>query len=169
MVERAHALLFAMLLGVAGCASGPRLVPPSSPNPLVGAALPDFHRPLVGGDGVDTKKERGRVIVLKFFAKYCVPCRRSLPAAEVVHRDFPDALFIGVSEDESEDDALVQIRQFGLSFPVLVDRGNVLAGRFRATELPVVFVVDRKGHVAWVGGPEQGDDQLRQALRAVSD
>lgn len=107
-------------------------------------------------------------MVVKFFAKYCIPCQRSLPVAESVHRDHPDVLFIGVSEDETEDQALAQVRLYGLSFPVVLDRGNVLAGRFRAMDLPVVFVVDRRGKVAWVGGPEQAGDQLGDAVRAAS-
>lgn len=109
------------------------------------------------------------MVVVKFFARYCVPCRKTLPTAEELHRSHPDVLFVGVSEDETEDDALLQVRQYGLSFPVVLDRGNVLAGRFRATELPAVFVIDRRGKVTWVGGPEQSDDHLREAIRAASE
>jgi hypothetical protein len=50
---------------------------------------------------------------------------------------------------------------------VIVDRGNVLAGKFRVRELPVVFVGDRQGKVVWVGGPAQKEDDLRAAIEAV--
>ena len=40
---------------------------------------------------VGTKQARGSVLVLKFFAKYCEPCVRTLPATEAIHPDSPDA------------------------------------------------------------------------------
>lgn len=105
--------------------------------------------------------------MVKFFAKYCEPCTRTLPAAEQLHRKHPKVAFVGVSEDEYPSDAEELIASYGLSFPVIYDRGNVLAGRFRVTEMPATFVVDRAGIVRWVGGPGQSEDDLTAALAAV--
>lgn len=155
-----------LALCVAAC--GGARAPASSPSPLLGRPFPDFRRPAVEGPAIDTAGARGRVMVVKFFAKYCIPCQRTLPLAEAVHHDHPEVVFIGVSEDETEEQALAQIRQYELSFPVVVDRGNVLAGRLRAVDLPVVFVVGPSGKIRWVGGPEQAGDELEGAVRAAS-
>ena len=88
----------------AGCASKPAL-PASSPSPLVGSAVPDFRRPTLDGATFDTKAERGHVVVVKFFAKYCEPCRKTLPETERLHRARPEITIVGVDEDEHESDA----------------------------------------------------------------
>lgn len=158
-------LLPALPLLVA-CA-GPAVLPPSAPSPLLHRDLPRFHRPTLAGTSVDTASLAGHITVVKFFAAYCAPCQRTLPEAEALHRDRPDVAFIGVSEDEHEDDAVAQVQRYALTFPVVRDAGNVLAGRFRVTELPATFVVGRGGRVVWVGGSTQESGTLRQALEAL--
>jgi hypothetical protein len=48
-----------------------------------------------------------------------------------------------------------------------MDRGNVLAGRFRVRDIPVTFVIDAEGVVRWIGGPEQDERDLERALSAT--
>jgi thiol-disulfide isomerase/thioredoxin len=105
--------------------------------------------------------------VVKFIAKNCVPCQRTLPAMERLHREHPDIVIVGVSEDETEDDARALAGLHRLTFPVVVDSGNVLAGRYRVTDLPVTFVVDRAGTIVWVGGPEKSEGELVSAVLTV--
>jgi peroxiredoxin len=166
-LARGTALLLALSAG--GCPkpapSGP---PPSAPSPLYEGAAPDFSRPSLSGAQVDTAALRGQTVVIKFFAKYCEPCKRTLPAAQRLHEEHPEVAFIGVSEDESQSDAEALITSYGLSFPVVLDRGNVLAGRFRVSEIPVTFVIDAQGVVRWVGGPGQSEDDLARAVASLS-
>ena len=56
----------------------------------------------------------------------------------------------------------------GSRFPVVHDAGNVLAGRFRVTDLPATFVIDGAGRIAWVSGPGQSDGALDRAVAAVA-
>jgi hypothetical protein len=91
------------------------------------------------------------VVVLELFAEHCVPCVKSLPAAEQAHRSRPDAAFIGLSEDDDTAGAERMVLRHGLTFPVVHDTGRVLAGRLRLTELPATVIADRKGTVRWVG------------------
>lgn len=155
-------LLVALILG---CATAPP--PPSAPSPLVGRAAPDFTRPTLAGQRLDTRALRGRPVVYEFFAKYCEPCQRTLPALERLHRERPDLAVVGIAEDERASEAAEVVASFGLTFPVVHDQGNVLSGRFRVTALPVAFLVDREGVVRWVGGSGQGEDDLARALDAL--
>jgi cytochrome c biogenesis protein CcmG, thiol:disulfide interchange protein DsbE len=147
---------------VSSCAAA--APPPSARSPLLSKAVPSFKRPTLDGAMFDTAEARGKVMVVKFFAKYCEPCKRTLPRAEQLHQSRPDVAFVGVSEDESESDAREVKDRFGLSFPIVMDRGNVLSGRFRVTEMPVTFVVAKDGRVLWVGGPDQNEDDLARAI-----
>jgi len=147
------------------CACGAALPPPSAPSPLLGGPLPNIARPTL--DGTPLEAVDGRAVVVKFFAKYCEPCQRTLPAAQRLHLERQDVLFVGVAEDEHASDVVETVQRFGLTFPVIHDRSNVLAGRFRVRELPVTFVADRSGVVRWVGGPGQSETDLEQALSSV--
>ncbi len=151
-----------------GCASTPQgPPPPSAASPLVQQTAPDFKRPTLRGPMLDTQSLRGRVVVVKFFAEYCEPCKRTLPAAQALHERYDQVAFIGVSEDERQDSAQNMVNAFGLTFPVVMDRANVLAGRYRVRELPITFVIDAAGTVAWVGGPSQDHDDLERVLTSL--
>jgi peroxiredoxin len=139
----------------------------SSPSPLAGKVAPEISRPDVDGARFALSGARGRVAVVKFIAKTCVPCQRTLPAIERLHREHPDIAIVGISEDETEDDARALVSLYRLTFPVVHDPGNVLAGRYRVTELPVTFVVDRSGTIVWVGGPEKSESDLVAAALVV--
>ena len=161
-------LLAALALAPAACgSSGAAARPAAAPRPLLAHPLPDFQRRTVGGDKLDTKGLRGRVVVVKFFAKYCEPCKRTLPAIEKLATDHAEIAFVGVAEDERESDVREVIATYGLTFPVIHDAGNILSGRFRVREMPYTFVADSQGTVRWVGGPEQTEGELVQAIESV--
>lgn len=142
-------------------------LPPSAPSPLLGQALPDFRRPTLSHGDLSVAKLRGRPVVVKFFAEYCEPCKRTLGAAQRLSLEHADVQFVGVSEDEYSATAERVVKHHGLTFPVVLDRGHVLQGRFRVREMPVTFVADRAGIVRWVGGPAQTEAELADALAAI--
>src|SRR5690348_10901515 len=85
-----------------GCGGATSAQPPtpSAPSPLLGKPAPEFTRAALDGTTIDSSTLRGKVVVLEFFAQYCVPCRTAMPAAEAAHRERSDALFVGISEDD---------------------------------------------------------------------
>ncbi|MSP24461.1 MAG: TlpA family protein disulfide reductase [Myxococcales bacterium] len=147
----------------AGC-GGARL-PSSSPSVLLGRDLPRFSRASVAGDPSGTKGVEGKVVVVKFFAKFCEPCKKTLSEAQSLHEGSSDVVVIGVAEDESANDVAEVVEQFRLTFPVIHDRENVISGRYRVSALPSTFVADVHGRVIWVGGPEQAPGDLDDAVR----
>jgi cytochrome c biogenesis protein CcmG/thiol:disulfide interchange protein DsbE len=153
-------VLPALLAAVfAGCGrAAPKPAPPSAPSPLLSHASPDFRRPALDGSTIETTAWRGRVIVVDFFSEHCVPCARSLPSIEALHRAMPDVAVLGVSEDDDVAGARRMIQRHALSFPVVHDDGHALAGRFRVSELPATFVVDGRGVIRWRGTAETEDD-----------
>jgi thiol-disulfide isomerase/thioredoxin len=160
-----RSLIFATALALigplAGCTpSGP---PPSAPSSILQKPLPKFNRPTVNGDKVSTK-EGGQVVVVKFFAKYCEPCKKTLPEAQRLHGEHPDVLFVGIAEDEYQADVQEMINTYRLTFPIVHDRGNVLAGRFRVDELPITFVADAAGTIRWVGDGTTSETGLASAI-----
>lgn len=157
-------LLLGMGLTSCGGASAP---PPSAPSALSGKPLPAFKRTTLDGASIDTKALKGKVVVVKFFAEYCAPCQKTLPAAEALHKSHPDIVMLGVSEDERQSTARELVSRFQLSFPVVHDAGQILAGRFRVTEMPATFIAGSDGTIQWVGDAEQDEDALERAIASV--
>ena len=130
---------------------------------MLDAALPAFHRPTLQGGTFDSSVASGQVLVIDFFAAYCRPCQRKLPALEALHRRQPQLAIVGVSLDETGDAARKSVTRHHLTFPVVHDAGNVLAGRFRVVELPYAFVVGPQGRIRFAAGPGQPEDALARA------
>jgi len=168
MVRRGMWLGCSLMVWIAvGCAT--TAPPPASfPSPLLGKELPSVRGNTVSGETMKPQDLQGRPVVIKFFAKYCEPCKRTLPSAQRSHVRRGDVLFVGISEDEMVSDAQQLVRAYGLTFPVIHDRDNVLSGRFRVSDLPVTFVVDRCGVVRYVLGPDHEAQVLDQVLDSMS-
>jgi peroxiredoxin len=149
---------------MAGCGSSSSKAPPSAPTPLLAKPTPDFTRAALDGSRVETASLRGRVMLIDFFAEHCVPCVKSLPAIEALHRAQPNLAVVGISEDDDADGARRMVARHGLTFPVVHDPEHALAGRYRVQDLPATFVVDARGVVRWHGAV---DDE--QKVRAVVD
>jgi len=160
-------LLILSLAGACGGSSPPPEMPVSTLSPLIERELPDIGRPTMSGAVLDRDAMRGRVVVVKFFAKYCLPCQRTLPEVQALHRSRRDVLVVGISLDEHPQAVQEQISQYRLTFPVIHDPGRVLGGRFRVTQLPMTFVTDRSQRVVWVGGPGTPKATFHQAVAAA--
>jgi len=156
-----------ILVACGGSNGAPAQAPPSSQSSLLGQPAPSFKRDSLDGVKVEVGNAAGKVVVVKFVAKYCKPCLKTLPAIEKLHEEHPEIAIVGVSEDEHESEARELATNMGLTFPVVHDAQQVLAARYRVRDLPVTYVLDGKGNVAWVGGPEKTESDLVAAIQAT--
>jgi thiol-disulfide isomerase/thioredoxin len=130
--------------------------------------LPEFRRTALDGSKVLTSELRGKVVVVEFFAEYCVPCRTALPAAAAAQKERPLAFFLGVSEDDNADTAQRMATHHGVTFKVVHDQGRVLAGRMRVSDLPVTVIADASGTVRWVGTTASTKEELVRVIDHVT-
>lgn len=158
--------LVPLTLLLVACGSPPPARPASSASTLLDKPAPTFKREAVDGTPVSVGPT-GKVTVVKFVAKYCAPCVRTLPAIEGLHARHPEVAVIAVSEDEREAEAKELVATHHLTFPMVHDNQQVLAARYRVRELPVTYVLDGKGTVVWVGGPDKTETDLVSAIEAT--
>jgi cytochrome c biogenesis protein CcmG, thiol:disulfide interchange protein DsbE len=165
---RAHPrLVMATALALTAACRPTATPPPSSQHPLLGRPMPPIERAALDGATIDSRRFQGRVVVLEFFAKFCEPCRRTLPELRDLSRRAPEIAILGIAEDERQSDAEEMVAQYGLSFPVVLDRGHVISGRYRVNELPATFVADTSGTLRWFGGPGQPHRAAPDAAKAL--
>jgi thiol-disulfide isomerase/thioredoxin len=115
----------------------------------------------------------GRVVLLNFWATWCVPCRREFPALDALAKEFTPAgltvLAINVEDADANAEVTAFIAKTRPSFQVLRDADMALARAYRIPGMPAVLLVDRKGQLRWQhSGYEPGDEnQYRQQVRLL--
>jgi cytochrome c biogenesis protein CcmG/thiol:disulfide interchange protein DsbE len=125
--------------------------PREIPSPLIGRLAPPFTLRLMDGSEVKLADLRGKVVFLNFWASWCPPCRaeaRLLEAAWQRHRA-EDVVFLGVNMQDQEAAAREFIREFGITYPNGIDRGNRIAIDYGIWGIPETFFLDRDGRITY--------------------
>ena len=105
---------------------------------------------------------RGRVVVVNFWATWCLECRPEMPVLERLHRRFGEQglTIVGVNAREDRETIRRYARDLGLSFPLVLDPGGTINGVYGVIGLPTTFVVARDGRaVAFAVGPREWDGE----------
>jgi len=128
-------------------------LPPSwsmgSRVPAVGMPVDEFRLVDLDGKTHSLSEYRGKVVLVNFWATWCKPCTTEMPAMQASFDKLRDKGFVVLAINELEDDAKVRehIKQYGHTFPVLMDRDNKVANQFGVFGLPVSVFIDPQGRV----------------------
>lgn len=147
----ALALTLALVVGwafVAGQGLGrdPKLVR----SPLLGKPAPAFRLPLLGGGGeFDLASRRGDVVVVNFWASWCVPCVEEAPELQAFAARWSGrgVQMVGIVYSDEESKAAAFRDRFELTYPQVMDPGGRTAIDFGIFGIPETYVIDRDGIV----------------------
>jgi cytochrome c biogenesis protein CcmG, thiol:disulfide interchange protein DsbE len=145
----AIALLSIVLLALA--LSGDPVLPPQ-----VGQAVPSFQLGAFDGSTMDINAQRGKVVVLNFFASWCAPCRQEAADIEQTWRDYQaqGVQFFGIGYKDAATKARAFLDEFDVTYPATSEAGNHTARAYGVTGVPETFIIDRSGQlVRHVLGP----------------
>jgi peroxiredoxin len=117
--------------------------------PAVGTAAEDFRLVDLDGKQQSLSQYRGKVVLVNFWATWCKPCTTEMPAMQATYDKLREKGFVVLAVNELEDEVKVRehIKQYGHTFPVLLDRDNKVANQFGVFGLPVSVFIDEKGVV----------------------
>jgi thiol-disulfide isomerase/thioredoxin len=118
-------------------------------SPVLNQPVPNFALADADGHVVRLSDLRGQVVLVNFWATWCVPCRQELPAIEQVYSEQRNQGFtvLEVNEQESPDAVRGFTAQLGSLPPVVLDRDGSVMAQYRLKGLPDSFIVDRQGVV----------------------
>ncbi len=129
------------------------------PAPRKGFLAPSFSLESLAGEEIQLSDYRGQVVVLNLWASWCPPCRAEMPAFQSIHHEYKDqglvVLGVNMTFQDSLPAASAFVDEFGLTFPILLDRTGLVANTYRMRALPSTFIIDREGVIreVIVGGP----------------
>ena len=114
------------------------------------ALSPVAHSATAQAETLDLADYHGKVVVLDFWASWCVPCRRSFPWLNEMHARYgKDGLvIIGVNVDQDPDAASEFLQKYPAQFKIHYDSAGKLAQEFGVRGMPSSFVIGRDGQLA---------------------
>ena len=95
-----------------------------------------------------------------------------MPAMQKIYDKLRDKGFVVLAVNELEDDAKVReyIKQYGYTFPVLMDRDNKVANQFGVFGLPVSIFIDQEGRVQeYIKGGLLTEDKIYQTVQRIQE
>ena len=135
-------LLVLLGFGLAKAKSGPRDSGPA----------PDFT--LTGFDGlkITLSELRGQVVIINFWASWCLPCRQEAAYLEQTWRKYQNqgVVFIGVDYVDTETEALAYIEEFDITYINGPDIGTAISDAYNIQGVPETYFVDRDGQLRGV-------------------
>jgi peroxiredoxin len=106
----------------------------------------DFTLKELNGQSWNLKEQRGKVVVLNFWATWCPPCRKEMPDLESLYQQFKNqGLVILAISDEDAAKVKPFIAERKITYPVLLDPGRMVNELFQIQGIPKTFVYDRSG------------------------
>lgn len=166
-----------VLLGVAGLIAVLATRPPATETevftPLLGKPAPNIAGTTVAGRGFDLVSDRGRWIVVNFFASWCPPCQQEEPELVTFayrHRGPGEAALVGVVYNDAPSNAREFLAVAGATWPAVVDPGGQIALRYGVRAPPETFLISPGGTVvAHIDGAVTAaylDQQIAAAQKA---
>ncbi len=125
----------------------------------------------MGGGKFHLADNKGKVIVLDFWATWCGPCIQAMPQIDRATREFADkgVKLIAVNLQETPAKIAAMLERQKLSPTVALDNDGVVAAKYAANAIPQTVIIDSEGKIArlFIGGGPHLEDQLREALKSL--
>lgn len=155
--------LAAVCLGLAAFASTAKVEP--------NAPAPDFTLRQIDGPNLRLGEQRGRVVMVNFWATWCGPCRVELPHLQRLSDKYRASGFmlLAVNIDEDPAAARALAGKLGLKFPVLLDTDRRVVGAYDLNAMPATVLIDKDGRVRQVhrGYREGVESTYEQRVREL--
>ena len=165
------ALLFVIVAGYFLVALMLNRNPQEIPSALVGKPAPEFALPPLLPDvpGVARADLSGSVVLVNFFASWCVPCRAEHPLLARLAKESGVTIF-GIAYKDKADAARAYLAQLGNPYARIgMDDSGRTGIDFGITGVPETFVVAADGHVCYrQWGPVTDDDGAQALLARVN-
>jgi peroxiredoxin len=128
---------------------------------------PEFSGFTADGQKVSLAGLSGRVLLLNFWAAWCLECRPEMSAFERLHREFSvqGLAVVGINAREGTSTIREYAKELGLTFPLISDPAGKINSAYGVIGLPTTFLIGRSGRaVALAVGPREWNAKPARAL-----
>jgi thiol-disulfide isomerase/thioredoxin len=137
----------------------------------LGAKFPDFNVTDLAGQPLSVASDKGKVVLVDFWATWCGPCRAEMPNVIAAYQKYHSKGFdiIGVSLDEEKSLLSNYIKDQKMTWPQFFDGkqwANELAVKYGIDAIPANFLLDGEGKI--IGKDLRGDDLAKAVAAALA-
>ncbi len=132
----------------------------------VGDTLPDLASFKLEGKLPDNLK--GKIVIVDFWASWCLPCAESFPVLDELQKKYGDKLvIIGVNVDEKAPNMDKFLKKHPVSFTVVRDGERKLVAAVSPETMPTSFILDGTGKVRFLHGGFHGETTRKEYLSEI--
>ncbi|MCM2308386.1 MAG: TlpA family protein disulfide reductase [Sulfuritalea sp.] len=142
-------------------------------NVIGGMPAADFRLLDRGGHPVALSAYKGKAVLVNFWATWCIPCRREMPALERLWREMKSSGLVVIAIDAGEDGATIDrfVRRIepSPSFAIVLDRDLAVTKAWGVKGMPTSFIIDTKGRIVFqaMGAVEFDSAETKAILRGI--
>ncbi len=120
--------------------------PPSSGN-----NAPNFAVTTFDGEEISLDDLAGNVVVVNFWASWCVPCEDEAPILQETWEEYQDENFVllGITHADIRRDSLEFVDEYGLTYPNAPDPASRIYDEYGLTGVPETFIIAPDGTLAY--------------------
>jgi peroxiredoxin len=113
-------------------------------------SAPDFVSENLRGGNTGLADYKGKIVLLNFWATWCMPCRAEMPGMETLWQKYKEQglVIAAVSVDEGSRGRIETFSKLlDLSFPILLDPESEVSDLYKVSNMPTSFLIDRNGKI----------------------
>ena len=129
-------------------------------------AAPEFELDLFSGGSFKLGKYKGRVVVINFFASWCVSCGEETPTIEKVAQEYAPrgVAFLAIAVDDTEKKARAFLQKAGLTIPAGLDRSGKIKDAYGIYGMPTTFFINKAGKISYLHAGAVTEQLLRHEI-----
>lgn len=115
-----------------------------------GNKAPDFELETLDGNKIKLSDYQGKKVILNFWATWCPPCKAEMPHMQEFYEEQSKngVVILAVNLEKNADDAVAAfVENYGLTFPILLDRDVSIGRIYQAFTIPTSYIIDTKGFI----------------------
>lgn len=154
------ALLLSSLLLILGCGGD------TTGSKAAMEDAPDFNIALFDGGDFQLSAQKGKVVVINFFASWCVSCGEETPHIEKISREYApqSVVFLGIAVDDTEKKAKEFLKKTGLTIPAGLDRTGKIKDAYGLYGMPTTFFIDKSGKISYLHAGVVTEELLKHEI-----
>lgn len=137
-----------------------------------GIPAPGFELQDMKGQEHQLKAYAGKTVIVNFWAVWCAPCRKEIPAmnrALAILKDENIAM-LGINVGDQQEAIVNFSKDYPMDFTVLMDKNGAVSQHWQVTGFPTTYIVNRQGQVVqrFVGGHEWDKKSMLDSVRSIA-
>ena len=129
-------------------------------GPTVGIKAIDFTLRNSLGKKVSLSAQKGKVVLLDFWASWCAPCKEEMPFLDMLLTNYGKKGFtiLAVNIDNNQNNALKFLNEYNIKLSPLLDANKRVVSMYDVDKMPTSYIIDKEGWIRYIHSGFKSED-----------